>query len=104
MAALTFQSGIHENDSNSLTKYALFLGGLNVTNAALEQYDPLRTGFGRIFMIRKPKFLTDGTYGISSKLNKFKHIIEYGNTGVSGNGDITMNFNTMQGGYTNRQM
>lgn len=101
--ALTFQSGIHEHISDNLTNYALFLGGLNVTHKALQQYDPLRTGFGRIFMIRKPLFL-DTLDGMDVKLKKFKHILEYGNTGVSGNNNISMQFNTMQGGYTNRSM
>lgn len=103
MANLTFQTGIHEHTSSNLTKYALFLGGLNVTRNALEQYDPLRTGFGRIFMIRKPIFL-DNVPGMDKKLKKFKHILEYGNTGVSGNNNISMQFNQMQGGYTNRSM
>lgn len=103
MADLTFQTGIHQHDSTNLTDYALFLGGLNVTRGALEQYDPLRTGFGRIFMIRKPIFL-DNVPGMSDKLKKFKHILEYGNTGVSGNNNISMQFNQMQGGYTNRSM
>ena len=104
MANLTFQSGAHQSDKAELSKYALFLGGLNVTRGALEQYDPLRTGYGRLFMIRKPVFLTSEKYGIKDKLNTFKHILEYANIGVSGNNNITMNFNQMQGGYTNRQM
>lgn len=103
MADLTFQSGLRQHKGD-IGKYAMFLGGLNVTHAALEQYDPLRTGFGRLFMIRKPLFLTDPNFGCPELLKKFKHIVEYGNTGVSGNGDIEMSFNTLQGGYSNRQM
>lgn len=101
--ALTFQSGAYTNDSSKITDYALFLGGLDVTRQALEQYDPLRTGFGRIFMIRKPIFLTKNEE-YRKKLDKFKHILEYANTGASGNNNIQMNFNSMQGGYTNRQL
>jgi hypothetical protein len=99
----TFQSNIRESNSNDLTSYALFLGGLNVTHDALMQYDPLRTGYGRIFMIRKPRFLTQ-LPDFSPKLDRFKHILEYANTGVSGNGNITMDFGNMQGGYTGRQI
>lgn len=106
--ALTFQSGLKSSavSNTNLEKYSLFLGGLNVTRDALAQYDPLRTGFGRIFMIRGPRFLADDPNfpEYNALYNKYKHIIEYGNTGVSGNGNITMNFNTMQGGYTNREM
>lgn len=104
MANLTFQSGAHESEKGKLTDYALFLGGLNVTRASLEQYDPLRTGYGRLFMIRQPKFLNNEKYGDTAKMKRFKHILEYANIGVSGNNNITMNFNQMQGGYTNRQM
>jgi hypothetical protein len=86
---------------NSITDYALFLGGLNVTRDALLQYDPLKTGFGRVFMIRKPIFVDNK---IPEQMKKFKHVLEYANTGVNGNNDITMNFNPMQGGYTNKQM
>ena len=32
-----------------MTGYSLFLGGLNVKRAALEQYNVLKTGKGRIF-------------------------------------------------------
>jgi len=102
MANLSFQSNAHEMESDKLQKYALFTGGLNVTHEALKQYDPLRTGFGRIFMIRKPVFLDVDAY--SDKLANFKHILEYANIGVNGNNNISMNFNQMQGGYTNRQM
>lgn len=104
MGALTFQSNATSSVSyDNIKQYALFLGGLDVTHQALAQYDPLRTGYGRIFMIRKPLFLTKISE-YSELLNTFKHIIEYANTGVSGNSNITMNFNPMQGGYTNRQM
>ena len=98
---MTFQSGIHDFSRNNIVDYALFLGGLNVTRDALQQYDPLRTGFGRIFMIRQPLFLTRL---IPAKLRIFKHVLEYANTGISGNNNIQMQFNTLEGGYTKRSM
>lgn len=99
--ANTFQSNIHTHDMENITDYALFLGGLNVTRDSLLQYDPLKTGFGRIFMIRKPIFVDNK---IPEKMRKFKHVLEYANTGVSGNNNIQMQFNQLQGGYTNKQM
>lgn len=99
--ANTFQSNIHTHDMANITDYALFLGGLNVTRDSLLQYDPLKTGFGRIFMIRKPIFVDNK---IPDKMRKFKHVLEYANTGVSGNNNISMQFNQLQGGYTNKQM
>lgn len=104
----TFQTGIHSSDAaGEITKYALFLGGLNVTNSALQQYDPLKTGFGRIFMIRQPKFIEDlamNNDSLRAKMKMFKHILEYANTGVEAGNDITVQTAQMQGGYTNRSV
>lgn len=100
---LTIQSNIKNYrdyaTADDITKYALFMGGLNTTHEALKIYDPLRTGYGRIFMVRKPEFL-DRT--IPQQLKTFKHIVEYGNTSVSGIGDIQVQFQEYQGGYTNK--
>lgn len=98
---MTFQSGIHDFNKKNITNYALFLGGLNVTRDALQQYDPLRTGYGRIFMIRKPLFLTQL---IPDKLTMFKHVLEYASKGIKGNDDISVDWATMEGGYANRKM
>ena len=95
----TIQAGIKSHDKSDLTKYALFMGGLNVTHDVLANYDPLKTGYGRLFMIRKPLFL-DNT--ISTKLSKFKHILEYGNTAISGINDVTVQFQSITGGYTGK--
>jgi len=98
---ITFQSDIHSHAGNNLTQYALFMGGLNVTNKSLEQYDPLKTGFYRLFMVRKPLFL-DAL--MPDRMKKFKHILEYANTAVTGNTDINVNFSQLQGGYANKSM
>lgn len=96
---LTIQSGIKENKDTSLTQYALFMGGTNVINEVLQCYDPLKTGYGRIFMVRKPRFLQDT---IDDKLTTFKHILEYGNTSIQGIGDVSVNFEAIKGGYAGK--
>lgn len=95
----TIQSAIKSHSNNDLTNYALFMGGTNVTHDVLQNYDPLKTGYGRLFMVRKPVFLNEC---IRDKLNKFKHILEYGNTAVQGINDVSMNFNQIQGGYVGK--
>lgn len=95
----TIQTGIKRHTNDDLTKYALFMGGLNVTHDVLVNYDPLKTGYGRLFMIRKPVFL-DNT--IPDRLKKFKHILEYGNTAISGINDVTVNFAQITGGYVGK--
>lgn len=95
---LTIQSGIKTNTTD-MTKYALFMGGTNVINEVLQCYDPLKTGYGRLFMVKKPVFLQNT---IPTKLTRFKHILEYGNTAVQGLNDVSVNFNSIQGGYTGK--
>ena len=97
----TIQSGIHEHTYEALTDYAFMLGGLDVTHPVLEAYDPFKGGFPRIFMVRQPLFVRDA---IPTKMAKFKHLLEYGNTGISGLQNVTLNTGTLEGGYANRQM
>lgn len=84
---------------NEFTKYALFLGGTNVTNEVLQQYDPLRTGYGRLFMVRTPLWM-NRMYPDATKI--FKHMLEYGNTAVQGINDVQVEFDSIQGGYVGK--
>lgn len=95
----TIQTGAKTHESSNLMDYALFVGGLNVTHEVLRNYDPLRTGYGRLFMVHEPAWLAES---IPDKLKKFKHILEYGNTAVQGIGDIEVNFNDYTGGYAGK--
>ena len=95
----TIQTGAKNHESSNLMDYALFVGGLNVTHEVLRNYDPLRTGYGRLFMVHEPAWLAQS---IGDKLKKFKHILEYGNTAVQGIGDIEVNFNDYTGGYAGK--
>lgn len=101
MSVRTYQTGIHEHKNANLTKYSMMLGGLDVTAKSLQNYDPMRTGFYRVFMIRKPLFVDNA---IPEKLNKLKHMIEYANTGFSGNDSITVNVTDIQGGFNTRRV
>ena len=95
----TIQTGAHQYNNANLTDYSLMMGGLNVTHDVLEQYDPLITGYGRLFMVRKPQVMTTL---VSEKFKKFKHILEYGNTQVQGLGDVAVEFQQITGGYAGR--
>ncbi len=97
---LTIQHNAHQYKGDNVDKYSLMLGGLNVTHEALAQYDPLITGYGRLFMVRTPAFM-NRLY--NDKTKHFKHILEYGNTAVSGVDDVQLQFQDMQGGYAGRQ-
>lgn len=95
------QTGLKQSvmDSN-VTKYALFLGGTNVTHDVLAQYDPLKTGFGRIFMVRQPEWVKKQH---PNAMKIFKHILEYGNTEISSPQDISVDTQPIQGGYVGKE-
>jgi len=97
--ATTLQSNIKNFTDEDMKDYALFLGGTNVTNEVLRHYDPLKTGYGRLFMVRKPVWVAKYA---KTELNMFKHILEYGNTSVTGLQDIAVNFNSITGGYVGK--
>lgn len=98
----TIQTNIHDSTySNSITDYALFLGGTNVAHDVLEQYDPLKTGYARLFMVRQPIWVAE-YFKYTPKMNKFKHILEYGNVSISGLSDISVQTNQITGGYVGK--
>lgn len=96
---VTIQTNAKTHSQDSIKNYALFMGGTNVTHDVLECYDPLRTGYDRLFMVRKPNFLATS---MGDKFNKFKHILEYAHTSISGISDINVEFNTITGGYVGK--
>ena len=67
----TLQSNIKYNYKD-LTKYSLFLGGLNVKAKALEQYDPLKTGYTRIFFVQIIKSASLPVLIEPTRLSSFK--------------------------------
>ena len=91
----TLQTNIKSNQT-AIVNQAYWLGGTNVTNPALHQYDLLRTGYGRLFVLRMPLYvqtlLPDST-------KKFKHLLEYANVGISGIAGLTADTTSLTVGY-----
>ena len=83
--------------AGDVTKYSLFLGGMNTKNAAIAQYDTLRTGYGRIFILLMPRYVE---YLLPEETKKFKHLLEYGNTAIDGIAGYTVDFGTVTGSYS----
>jgi len=96
----TLQSNIKEYDSSFITNYSLFLGGLNATQSSLEQYDPLKTGYNRIFLLRMPVFMQKI---LPDQTKRFRHLVEYGFTKIDGIGNTTLETEQITGGYAGRQ-
>lgn len=94
----SLQSNI-KNANKDLTRYSLFLGGLNVKTRALDQYDPLKTGYSRIFMVQMPRFM-NRILPIATR--NFRHMIEYGFKSIDGIQNLTMEYEAITGGYAGR--
>lgn len=97
---LTPQSGIKKYSSNDIFDYALFLGGVNATRNSLQQYDPLRTGYNRIFFVQMPRFMEKM---FEDETDRFRHILEYGFTKINGIGNVSLETEALTGGYVGNQ-
>ena len=97
--AKTLQSNIKKYDSNFILNYSLFLGGLNATQKSLAQYDPLKTGYNRIFFIKMPVFMDKL---MPDETKRIRHILEYGFTEISGINGTSLDSDQVTGGYAGR--
>lgn len=101
--ARTIQSNIKRN-TKDFSQYSMFLGGLDVSAKNIEQFDPLRAGYSRIFIVKLPFFMTklasaNAENNETALHTRFKHFIEMGFIGVSGIGNTTMEYEAVTGGY-----
>lgn len=95
----TIQDGLKSYKMDNITDYSLFLGGINATKNALEQYDPLKTGYNRIFFVSMPEFMK---VQFPDQTKRIRHLMEYGFTSISGIENVTLETETVTGGYTSR--
>lgn len=98
--ARTLQTNIKKFNDADARKYALFLGGINVTQKALQHYDPQKTGYDRWFIIQLPKFME---LIMPDESKNFKHLIETASTSFQGLGNLSMDFEAIQGGIVGSQ-
>lgn len=96
MARNTIQENIKRN-TKDFGDYGLFMGGLDVALKNIDQFDPLRTGYARIFILRLPRFMQLMDAAMSMR---FKHLFEFGFTRISGIADTTLETEDVTGGYT----
>ena len=97
MAIKTIQSNIKRN-TRSWDQYSVFLGALDISSKNIDQFDPLRTGYVRIFIVRLPRFMEKLDQEMAKR---FKHYVEMGFIGVSGIGNTTLEMQSIEGGYNN---
>ena len=92
----SIQSNIKRN-TKDFGEFGLFLTGIDVSLKNIDQFDPFRKGFARLFILRLPRFmeLMD-----SAASRRFKHLLEFGFTGINGISNPTLETEQIQGGYT----
>ena len=56
---LSFDNNRVPRGEDKISNYAYFLGGTDVTNNALHQYDLMRSGYGRIFITQMPQYVEE---------------------------------------------
>lgn len=94
----TLQDNIRTSNTDStFTNYAYWISGANSKHAALEQYDLLRTGYVRLFVLQLPAFVE---YLLPSESAKFKHMLEFGNVGIDGIQGFSVETTQATGGYS----
>lgn len=102
MEITTLQTNLKTHDmSSAMRNYSLFLGSVDTTHEALKQYDPLRSGRGRIFFLRMPEFMKKI---MPDQTRNIRHLMEYGFTKIDGIGDVSLETETMTGGYVGKQI
>ena len=93
--ATTLQTNLRNNNA-IITNKAYWLGGTDVTRAALDQYDLLRRGYGRLFILKMPYYVEQLLPDASKK---FKHLLEFANISVDGISGYSVDFGSVTAGY-----
>ena len=88
-----------QNDKD-YSNFGYWLTGVDVTHQNLNQMTPFIKGYARLFMLRTPYFMEKGFPRLTQR---FKSYIETGFKSVSGLSDLSVDFNTFEGGYGNQQ-
>lgn len=108
---ITSQTGGRQYDAPDMTKYSMFVGGVNATHHALRNYSPMINGFGRLFMVRPPRAILKmfagsdaNLYSSDNQFIQFKHMLEYMNRSVTGFQEkkIENAATPIQGGFAGR--
>lgn len=91
----TLRTNLRAND-NTITNKGYWLGGTDATRDSLQQYDLLRRGYGRLFILKMPYFVEQLLPDASKK---FKHLLEFANVGVDGIAGYSVEFGSVTAGY-----
>ena len=85
-----------QESEKGITEHGYWLGGTDTTRETLSQYDLQRAGYGRLFILRMPRFM-DVILPDSTK--KVKHLLQYANVGIDGIQGYSVDFASVTAGY-----
>lgn len=97
-----FRSGIATKSSEAKTiedmrKNSYWLGGVDTRGVALKNMDLARTGYGRIFITKMPRFVEKS---LDEETKMFKHLLEFANLGIDGISGYSVDFGSITAGYS----
>ena len=85
-----------ENESDVVNN-SYWLGGVDTRAAAMKNVDLARTGYGRLFIVKMPRFVE---YTLPDESKMFKHMLEFANIGIDGIAGYSVEFGSLTAGYT----
>ena len=97
-----FRKGIasmsSEADSyDKIKANSYWLGGVDTRSSALQNMDLARTGYGRLFITKMPRFVEKSLDGPTKM---FKHLLEFANLGIDGISGYSVDFGSITAGYS----
>ena len=95
-----FRQGIAENsaeDQTNVLNNSYWLGGVDTRANAMKNVDLARTGYGRLFIVKMPKFVEKS---LTDETKMFKHMLEFANIGIDGIAGYSVEFGSLTAGYS----
>lgn len=90
-------SKLPEGTAEQIQSNSYWLGGVDTRAEAMKNVDLARTGYGRLFIVKMPKFVQKT---LPSATKKFKHMLEFANIGIDGIAGYSVEFGSLTAGYT----
>lgn len=87
-------------NNKNMAKFSYWLGGIDVTQQNLDQFDPYIQGVSRFFVYKLPYFMEKGFEDLSKR---FKSYLEVGYRSISGIQGLEVQFVEFEGGFANQK-
>lgn len=88
---------VSEGTAEQIAQNSYWLGGVDTRAAAMKNVDLARTGYGRLFIVKMPRFVEAS---LANETKKFKHMLEFANIGIDGIAGYSVEFGSLTAGYS----